>query len=81
VAAQNLTFTICMKVLEDLHLVRLDFRLQSGGRGGHASFNELSLDPLCLGVKAQRRAAGVPETMIATRLERSRLSKSQRAVG
>jgi len=41
-----------MKVLEDLHLVRLDFRLQSGGRGGHASFNELSLDPLCLGVKS-----------------------------
>jgi hypothetical protein len=77
VAAQNLTFTMCMRVLEDFQLVRLDFRLQSGDRGGHASFNELRLDPVCPGVKARRKAAGVPESMIATRLERSRLSKSQ----
>jgi len=60
-----------MKVLKDFQLVRLDFRLQSGGKGGHASFNELRLDPVYPGVKARCKAAGVPESMIATLLERS----------
>jgi len=65
VAAQNLTSTVCMKVLEDLQLVRLSFRPQSGGIGGHASFNELRLIPLLLDVKSTEqggRRAGADDS-------------------
>jgi len=54
-----------MKVLEDLQLVRLSFGLQSGDRGGHASLNELRLDPVYLGVKSTvqgGRRAGVDDS-------------------
>jgi len=54
-----------MKVLKDFQLVRLDFRLQSGGKGGHASFNELRLDPVYPGVKSTvqgGRRAGVDDS-------------------